>query len=171
MEVPGPGIESELQLQPIPQLWQCQILNRCTTIGTPCGAIKGSWESTSSPKVFFISFSSPLHSSRSVAVNMNESISSGGVAYPVHWCLRRKPWTEVCSRRGKDCISKEGTNQRLMQPGWRARGRRASDQVGGARPGPLWSHPVFALYCCVTLSRPPTCTAPQFPHLYHGNNK
>ena len=27
MEVPGPGIESELQMQPTPQLWQRQILN------------------------------------------------------------------------------------------------------------------------------------------------
>ena len=27
MEVPEPGTESEMQLQPTPQLWQCQILN------------------------------------------------------------------------------------------------------------------------------------------------
>ena len=27
MEVPGPGIKSEPQLQPVPQLWQCWILN------------------------------------------------------------------------------------------------------------------------------------------------
>ena len=27
MEVPRPGIESELWLRPSPQLWQCQILN------------------------------------------------------------------------------------------------------------------------------------------------
>ena len=27
MEVPRPGIKSKLQLQPAPQLWQCQILN------------------------------------------------------------------------------------------------------------------------------------------------
>ena len=27
MEVPGPRIEPELQLQPMPQLWQCQLLN------------------------------------------------------------------------------------------------------------------------------------------------
>ena len=27
MEVPGPGMESELQLLPMPQLWQHQILN------------------------------------------------------------------------------------------------------------------------------------------------
>ena len=26
MEIPRPGIEPELQLQPMPQLWQCQIL-------------------------------------------------------------------------------------------------------------------------------------------------
>ena len=26
MEVSGPAIESKLQLQPVPQLWQCQIL-------------------------------------------------------------------------------------------------------------------------------------------------
>ena len=56
MEVPGPGIKSELQLQPILQLWQSQILNllhqakkrtcasiatwavavsRCITVGAP----------------------------------------------------------------------------------------------------------------------------------------
>ena len=27
MEIPQPGIESEMQLQPLPQLWQCWILN------------------------------------------------------------------------------------------------------------------------------------------------
>ena len=53
--IPRPGIRSELQLQPVPQLWQCQILNPlcwtgdrtcvptlqrhlwfcCTTVGSP----------------------------------------------------------------------------------------------------------------------------------------
>ena len=51
VEVPGLGIKSELQLKPIPQPWQCQMLllksnlshhrnnarslTHCTTVGTP----------------------------------------------------------------------------------------------------------------------------------------
>ena len=33
IEVPRPGIKSELQLQPTPQLWQLWILNPCTRLG------------------------------------------------------------------------------------------------------------------------------------------
>ena len=37
MEVPGPGIESDMQWQPIPQLWQQQILKPlCWTRGQSC---------------------------------------------------------------------------------------------------------------------------------------
>ena len=35
MEIPRLGTESKLQLPPTPQLWQCQILNHCATVGTP----------------------------------------------------------------------------------------------------------------------------------------
>ena len=33
MEVPRPGIESQLQLQPMPQLQQCWIFNHCAWPG------------------------------------------------------------------------------------------------------------------------------------------
>ena len=35
MEVPRPGIKSEPQLEPTPELWQWQILNDRSTVGTP----------------------------------------------------------------------------------------------------------------------------------------
>ena len=35
MEVPRPGIKSELQLQPTPQLWQHQVLNPLSYSGNP----------------------------------------------------------------------------------------------------------------------------------------
>ena len=36
LEIPGPGIESEPQLRPMPQLWQCQILDLLCQSGNSC---------------------------------------------------------------------------------------------------------------------------------------
>ena len=43
MEVPGPGTESKLQLQPTPQLWQCKIYNPLCWAGDQTHSSAETW--------------------------------------------------------------------------------------------------------------------------------